>query len=47
MNGKSKSGLGLLIIQDRLKIVQGSMRFDILDDVVTHSILLKYEGVNS
>jgi len=46
-NAKSKSGLGLLIIQDRLKIVQGSMRFDITDDVVTHSILLKYEGVNS
>lgn len=43
---KSKKGLGNTIIQDRLSIVGAIMNIEIIDGVVTQSIILKNEDIN-
>lgn len=45
-NSKFKTGMGTMIIQDRLSIVNAKMKIEIIDGVVTHSIILKNENTN-
>lgn len=42
-----KSGLGTQIINDRLDIIGAKMNVEIQDGVVTHSIILENENINS
>jgi signal transduction histidine kinase len=42
----SNTGLGNLIIQDRLSIAGAKMKIEIIDGVVTQSIILKNEDIN-
>jgi signal transduction histidine kinase len=44
---KSKSGLGTLIIQDRLQIIGAKMKFEIIDKVITQSIIINNENISS
>ena len=45
-NPKSKKGLGNTIIQDRLSIAGAKMNIEIIDGVITQSIILKNEDIN-
>ncbi len=45
-NSKFKPGMGTMIILDRLSIVDAKMKIEIVDGVVTHSIILKNENSN-
>ena len=45
-NSKFKTGLGTMMILDRLSIVDAKMKIEIIDGVVTHSIILKNENTN-
>ena len=44
---KSKAGLGTLIIQDRLQIVGAKMKNEIIDKVITQSIIINNENISS
>jgi signal transduction histidine kinase len=41
LNSNAKTGLGTLIVEDRLRIVGADMRVEVKDDVVTHSVSIK------
>jgi len=45
-NSKFKKGMGTMIILDRLSIVNAKMKIEIIEGVVTHSIILKNENSN-
>jgi signal transduction histidine kinase len=41
LNSNAKTGLGTLIVEDRLQIVGAEMSVEVKDDVVTHSVSIK------